>query len=66
MYSPQFQNSIWQISKGSYNVKYFENVEPNWYDICREDDGAEVQCLAHSQASHTPQVQQVSLEVISE
>jgi len=33
-------------------------------NIKREDDAAELECLAHSQASHTPLVQKVSLEVI--
>ena len=34
--------------------------------LSREDDGAVFQCLAHSQASHQPLVQQVELDVICE
>ena len=33
-------------------------------EVAREDDGAVYQCLAHSQASHTPLVQQVTMDLI--
>ena len=36
------------------------------HPVCRADDGAVYQCLAHSQASHQPLVQQVALDVICE
>ena len=32
----------------------------------RSDDGSLLECLAHSQASHTPLVQQVSVDIIRE
>ena len=33
-------------------------------EVEREEDGAVYQCLAHSQASHTPLVQQVTMDLI--